>query len=239
MRKLLILMLVFGLTSVASATIVDLRIDPLLPGGSAATRLNPSEVARVYVTVDTTGLPGTALNLGNLDAVISVAGPGTIVGAIGLGDLPPGATMGIGYGAEVIEFVPGAAYMYTGGWQGALSFMPILLPASAEIGMGQMGSQIYDTTYEPMALQPADPLHMMMPWYNGAVGYVDIHCNGIGLITVSIADGFSFGAAGSMMDDGVTKPAFGAGTVVYNIPEPATMALLGLGSLFLLRRRRK
>ena len=241
MKKLLILMLVFSLASVASATIVGLHIDPAAPGGSDPTELLFSETAIVYVTVDTTGLPATVLNLGILDVVISIDGggaTGTIVQALNLGDLPAGAVV---WGADVTEIVPGVFYTYAGGWQAGVSFNPAFDIAGqwAEIGVGQFGNQVYDTTYQPMDLQPGDVAHGNFPWYHGAVGYVEIHCLGAGDITVSIADGFGFGPSGTVMSDGVTKPLFGGSVTVHQVPEPATIALLGLGSLFLMRRRRK
>jgi len=192
MKKLLILMLVLGLTSVASATIVGLHIEPTAPGGSAATVLNPSETATVYVTVDTTGAPGTVLNLGILDVIISIDGggaTGTIVQALNLADLNPAGHDWGGY----TQVIPPA--IYSGGWQQGLSFNPIMPIGgqSAEIGVGQMGSQVWDTTYPPFALIPPDMATHFLPWYHGPVGYVEIHCLGAGDITVSIANGFGHG----------------------------------------------
>jgi len=39
------------------------------------------------------------------------------------------------------------------------------------------------------------------------------------------------------MDDGLTVPAFGGPVTVYQVPEPATVLLLGLGGLLLRRRK--
>jgi hypothetical protein len=239
MKKLLIFMLVLGISSAASATTVGLHIDPLKPGGSDATELGPSGTAIVYVTVDTTGPGGVGdpLNMGNIDAVISIDGggaTGTIVDALKLADLPAGAVI---WGAEVVEIVPGAFYTYAGGWQAGLSFNPVYGAGnqSVEIGAGHAGNQIYDTTYQPMDYQPADAAHGNFPWYRGAIGYVEIHCLGAGDITVSIANGVAFG--GTAMDDGVTMPNFGGPITVHQVPEPMTVLLLGLGGLFLRRRK--
>jgi hypothetical protein len=238
MKKLLIFMLVLGISSIASATNVGLHIDPGAPGGSRATELSQSETATVYVTVDTTGAPGTLLNMGTLDAVISIDGggaTGTIVQALNLADMPAAATA---WGADVTEIVAGVFYTYAGGWQQGLSFNPIFGAGNqnVEIGAGQFGNQIYDTTYPPMQNQPPDAAHGGFPWYHGAIGYVEIHCLGVADITVSIANGQAFG--GTAMDDGVTTPNFGGPVTVHQVPEPMTVLLLSFGGLFLRRRKK-
>ena len=242
MKKLLIFMLVLGMSSVASATTVGLYIDPGAAGGSRATQLSPSGTATVYITVDTTGPTGSILNLGTLDAVISIDGggaTGTIVDAIKVIDLPAVSPFFHPWGAYGWQLAPGPPpiYGHMGGWQAALSFDPAFGAGnqSVEIGMGQNGAQVYDTTLPPFALQPPDWVTKFNPWYNGPVGYIEIHCLGAGDITVSLAPGFAFG--GTAMDDGVTVPNFGASTTVYQVPEPMTVLLFGLGGLFLRRRK--
>ena len=100
----------------------------------------------------------------------------------------------------------------TYGWDPGLSFEPIGIgTAVAEIGLGTFG---------------APP--------SGTVAYFDILYSGDDL-TVSIANGMSFGGSG---DVDFMTPDFSAGVVTI-VPEPATIALLGLGGLALLRRRKK
>jgi len=69
----------------------------------------------------------------------------------------------------------------------------------------------------------------------GVVGYVEI-TYGSGLVTVAINSSMGFGGS----YDGATYEAatFSSGTLDI-VPEPATIALLGLGGLALLRRRKK
>jgi len=68
----------------------------------------------------------------------------------------------------------------------------------------------------------------------GAVGYVEITYTG-GTQIVSIAAGATFG--GNLDSSGMPTPVMST-LAVEIIPEPMTIALLGLGSLFLLRRRK-
>jgi hypothetical protein len=100
----------------------------------------------------------------------------------------------------------------TYGWDATLSFDPLPLPpvASTEMGLGNfMGNM------------------------NTIVAYVDVGYTG-GTQVVSIAGGTARGGSGDIT---MAVPAFSTGVVTI-VPEPMTIALLGLGGLALLRRRK-
>lgn len=115
-------------------------------------------------------------------------------------------------GGDVVSNATNLSDAATFGWDASLSFAPAGLGTAnaAEVGLGTFG---------------APP--------SGVVAYFDIAYTG-GIQTVTIANAMGFGGSA---DTGFMTPVFSQG-VVEIVPEPATIALLGLGALALLRRRK-
>jgi hypothetical protein len=117
-------------------------------------------------------------------------------------------------GGDVISGALDIPDMPTYGWDATLSAPPIGVgTASVEIGGGSSNF----ATGNLFAV----------------IGFVDVAYTGLEQV-VAIGPGMTFG--GSYLTDG-SPPIYSQGVVTI-IPEPMTIALLGLGGLFMLRRRK-
>jgi hypothetical protein len=70
---------------------------------------------------------------------------------------------------------------------------------------------------------------------SGVVGWFEIRCDGPGQLVVDLTNGISFGGSA---DTSFMTPTFDGTLTIYQVPEPVTFALLGLGALALMRRRK-
>lgn len=73
--------------------------------------------------------------------------------------------------------------------------------------------------------------------YPRVIGEIVFHCDGKDAIPVKVTIFGNDALGGSIAIDGSTMAAFGLPVEIYQVPEPITMSLLGLGGLFLARRR--
>jgi hypothetical protein len=196
MKRLLVLMLVLGISSSANAGMLDLVIVSHGPGPDPVTTfipptkeitLQPSE----WIDLDVIYTPYTDEGpLFQLNIQILVDGPGII----DLSQLtePPGAWDAM--------FSPG-----------------VVGPDSMSFNWGFSGSGVADGV---------------------AIDHILFHCDDWPDVIITMVD-FIYGNLGSLdTPPGGATPDYGDPVVVHQYPEPMTIALLGLGGLALLRKRR-
>jgi hypothetical protein len=190
MKKLVALMLVFGLASLANAMTLRISVngDPAPPDSEIW--LQPSETIRLDIySPDGYGAGSMA---DTYFALVVDPRYGIITGGVVTAAAPPDSGI---YGPSVQTDVPG--------W--------IALPDDGPYGsiLNVAGTAVDPGTY---------------------IDDFIFHCEGILYETVvSLYSSPDFGASGTTLEDQI---------IIHNIPEPATMALLSLGGLFLLRRRK-
>ena len=229
MRKLLILMLVLGIASLANATIIDVvtvGVGSLGHAGTSEDPLEESETIEIKIVLNFNDNPSPPPQdgylLSSIDLDLHVSGPGTLAA-------------GTWY------------YTYYPLWQKNTLLSPFNVVDS------------YDTT-------PWDSIGDGIDQFTGVTGAgpirgpadliwdLIIHCDGPGNIVIDLTAGTTELGAGQYAPftnatGQLPKPdppgwvamveADLGDLVIYNVPEPATIALLGLGSLVLMRRRRK
>ena len=210
MKKLLVLMLVLGLVTMANATIIDVVQVGLGDMGHSGTELDPLELSETidiklvlnhYPSAYGSQYDGYALSSMDLD--LHIIGKGSLGGTVNkVGDI----WHNNGFGA----------------W-GDSGITPT--------GVDQMGGV-------------ASPIIAGSAGGTDLVWNLTVHCDGPGPITIDLTlNGLSeysnsSDGAGNMWPPIVAMTEASLGDlVIYNIPEPMSIALLGLGGLFLRRRK--
>jgi hypothetical protein len=190
MKKLLVLMLVLGLTSVASARNTGMAIQLSIDGVPA-----PDEITLMesdWVMLDIMAADGYALDSMELD--LEVVGPGHI-------ELDP---QNVTVPTDIIV--------------APFESWSLVVDGVTEKGIGA----IVGMTFDPAGLG------------GQLVNYILFHCDGLGDVTITITDA---GANNDPVNGDISQEMMGS-IIIHQIPEPTTVMLLGLGSLFLLRRRK-
>jgi hypothetical protein len=205
MKKLLVLMLVLGLSGVASAVPSALQLIAPPEGfpGSPTNPLEVGETMRVYVGTDSSGL-------GQLGVIIRLTGNGAITGGIL-------ASEAAGYGGSGTYYDPPGEWSRVGedGWDSGLSFDSVVIDGTQiEIGLGMFGKTIYGPTTEPVVVFTDAPPNMTTT--NTPIAYFDIECTGAGQVTLSLVPGGQYlcGVA-TIMDDGTPVTDFGSPITIY------------------------
>jgi len=192
MKKLLVFMLVLGLTSLASAALTGVTISA---GGQNEITLAPCET----VVIDVYGPAGS----GWLGAIYIV------------GDPSPVTNIGGEWGDTYQPVLP----MNSGYYYAATGY-PIKFPAAGDDAAHAIRYEYddfgwgYELSAAAFSGEPAGGKEFDLLY----------HCSGPGDVTIEIADMGDWAVADSIL--------------IHQVPEPATIALLGLGGLFLRRRKK-
>jgi hypothetical protein len=187
MKKLLVLMLVLCLASVASARNTGMAIQLSIDGQVA-----PDEITIAisdWIELDIMMADGYALDAMELD--LEIVGPGHI-------------ELGVEVPTDIIV-APFEAWS-------------LVVDGVTDKGI----AAIVGMTFSPDGFGGVLVRHIMF------------HCDDYGDVTVTIT------SAGTNNDpvNGPIGPEMMGSIIIHQIPEPTTVMLLGLGSLFLLRRRK-
>lgn len=188
MKKLLVLLLVLGLASAASAGL-KFSVNGEAPAPDIT--LKPSQ----EITLDITGDGQTPAPI---SAWIFVEGPGSIAGATMLYTGSLSSYDDLESAADVAGVTPEELLAAMGG---------ALEKTFVDLGFAVLAH----------GGAPQPPLEGKL------VDEIIFHCDDIGTVTLTLVDGDTFAEYDSL--------------TIEQIPEPITLALLGLGGLFLRRRK--
>ena len=183
MKKLLVLMLVLSIASLASAGLV-ITVDGA-PAEDSAITLMTSDTIMVGIAVVGTDTP---MNMFNSYLAIAPGAPAEWTGAQVMHYGPPSGTTG-----------------------------PVMIPSSYAYNSGPVYSPAYGSVWVTY-----NSNFQLTSNGTGIHAEFEMHCTGEGDVLITLYD-----LAGGPGDS----------IVIHQIPEPITMGLLGVGALFLRRRK--
>jgi hypothetical protein len=222
MKKTLVILLVLGMASMASATVVKYDLLYTNPDGKGTSPDNPLEESdTISLDIhygDASGTGALLQNTGGL--LLTIEGAGT--------------------------FVDHTEYTYP----------EVFTPGYPTNGVFNVfyGFHPQDSTQPPAELDPKllaieagasiqVPSSYFIPDSTIVVDHILVHCEGDGDVTVTLVPitWDAVIAPPNVLYDGTLgsdREAVGDTITIYQVPEPLTVALLGLGGLALVRRRR-
>jgi hypothetical protein len=238
MKKVLALMLVLGMTSVVNAGIIDVVVvgeGSLGHAGTSEDPLVPSETIEIAIILTHNPYPGYSSYDGyvidTMDLDLHVSGPATLS--------TPAIKNKAGeiIGDDLQHHADWDVWSQSGNNDGtAAGYEPVIVGNSIAQMLGGSFGYILGSQ-PPTGDGPAVPPTQL-------VWNLFLHCDGYGPVTLDLTlNGsthyweYSNPSGGPYGGDGLATEGDLGDLVIHQIPEPMTIALLGLGGLFLRRRR--
>jgi hypothetical protein len=213
MKKLMAILFVMALVNVANAGIVDLQISSL--NGQTINPTNQITLsASDTIGVDVVYTPGQGLDLWSISKEVVMSNPALMTVSIGGTFSKPTAPLTLTWAA---------------GWSNDFSNVSII----SNPDIGGVGNALIDAVANDHGTVASGVV----------IDHFLLHCEGLGNLTVALVENGMTGAGASQESDrtadfNLTPLDSGAGLIIHQVPEPMTLTLLGLGSLFLARKKK-